>query len=208
MRALLLLCLPAALAAQTPPDLARERSEFAAWLARAPNSPYAAVSLSPARYGPIRNATPPRFYAFSATAEVTGPIARPARPRTQRMLTLDGVEVEATDAGTFDVRWGGRVTSLRVYRVPVPGTEESELTIYFRDSTNAHGTYPAGRFVTLIPLPDSRYRVDFNRARNPFCAYSSVYPCPIPWPGNEIPAKVEAGERYQAHDDRPVRARP
>lgn len=207
-RSILLLTLPTALAAQTPSDLAGERAEFARWLTTAPNSPYAAVSLSPPRYGPIHNARSPEFFAYSATAEVTGTLARPARPRTQRMLTLDGVEVEATYAGTFDVRFGGRVTSLHVYRVPDPGTEESELTIYFRDSTNAHGTYPAGRFVALVPLPDGRYRADFNRARNPFCAYSTVYPCPVPWPGNAIPARVEAGERYSAHDDRNAATRP
>jgi hypothetical protein len=42
-----------------------------------------------------------------------------------------------------------------------------------------------------------RYRLDFNRARNPFCAYSSAYPCPAPWAGNTIPAPVMAGERYE-----------
>ncbi len=45
-------------------------------------------------------------------------------------------------------------------------------------------------------LPDGRYRLDFNRSRNPFCAYSTAYPCPVPWPGNRIPARIEAGERY------------
>ena len=43
---------------------------------------------------------------------------------------------------------------------------------------------------------DGQYRLDFNRARNPFCAYSSAYPCPAPWRGNVIPARIAAGERY------------
>jgi uncharacterized protein (DUF1684 family) len=83
-----------------------------------------------------------------------------------------------------------------VRRIPTPRTEESELEIYFRDGTNGRGTYPAGRFVTLVPEVDGRYRLDFNRARNPFCAYSTAYPCPAPWPGNTVPAPVRAGERY------------
>ena len=77
-----------------------------------------------------------------------------------------------------------------------PGTGESELEIFFRDSTNGNGTYPAGRFVSLIPLGDGRYRLDFNRARNPFCAYSTAYACPLPWQGNVLPAPVRAGEQY------------
>jgi uncharacterized protein (DUF1684 family) len=67
----------------------------------------------------------------------------------------------------------------------------------FRDETNGRGSYPAGRFVSLSPIADGRYRLDFNRARNPFCAYSSAYPCPAPWRGNAIPAPVPAGERYE-----------
>ena len=50
--------------------------------------------------------------------------------------------------------------------------------------------------MALAPAAAGRYRLDFNRARNPFCAYSSAYPCPAPWPGNTVPASVTAGERY------------
>ena len=78
--------------------------------------------------------------------------------------------------------------------MPDPVSGEATLEIYFRDLTNGQGSYPAGRFVELIPQADGRYRLDFNRARNPFCAYSSAYACPIPWRGNAIPAPVRAGE--------------
>jgi uncharacterized protein (DUF1684 family) len=79
----------------------------------------------------------------------------------------------------------------------LPGdADETDLQIYFRDATSGQGSYPAGRFVSLTPLRDGRYLVDFNRARNPFCAYSSVYPCPAPWPGNSLSVAVRGGERY------------
>ena len=84
---------------------------------------------------------------------------------------------------------------LAVRRIP-GDDEESDLETYFRDATNGHGSYPAGRFVTLSPLPDGHYRLDFNRARNPFCAYSSAYACPAPWSGNGLSGPVRAGERY------------
>jgi hypothetical protein len=90
----------------------------------------------------------------------------------------------------------GRPVRLRVRRIPTGIEEESELEVYFRDGTNGQGSYPAGRFLSLVPAGEGRYRLDFNRARNPFCAYSSAFPCPAPWRGNSIPAKVEAGERY------------
>ena len=82
-------------------------------------------------------------------------------------------------------RWA-RLRACGCFRI-ASGGEESELEIFFRDESNGQGTYPAGRFVSLIPLPNGRYRLDFNRARNPFCAYNAVYPCPAPWRGNTIP---------------------
>ena len=124
-----------------------------------------------------------------------GPLIPPDSRGTVRLLGLDGIEVEATEAGSVVVPVGSRPTRLRVRRLPV-GEDEYDLEIFFRDSTNAAGTYPAGRFVSLLPAGDGRYRLDFNRARNPFCAYSSAFPCPAPWQGNELPAPVRAGERY------------
>ncbi len=147
-------------------------------------------------YGPTRNFRAPGWYRYVADLVVDGTIEPPARRESRRMLGLDGVEVEASLAGTFVARVGGAPVRLTVYRLPEPGTEESDLTVFFRDATNGQGTYPAGRFLALRPLGGPRYRVDFNRARNPFCAYNGIFPCPLPWSGNAIAAPIPAGERY------------
>ncbi len=136
------------------------------------------------------------YYPLAPGLSFVGPLDPPGRAATVRLLTLDGYEVEAAEAGSVRVPIGRDTVRLVVRRVPDPATGESELEIYFQDGTSGDGSYPAGRFVTLDPLPDGRYRLDFNRARNPFCAYSTAYPCPVPWPGNRIPARIEAGERY------------
>jgi hypothetical protein len=136
------------------------------------------------------------FYPYDPLLVFEGTLAPPAQTTRQRVLGVDGVESDAVEAGTVSVPIGGSKVRLRVLRVRTPATDESELTIYFRDGTNSGGTYPAGRFVELVPLTGGRYRLDFNRARNPYCAYNSVYPCPAPWRGNTIPAPVRAGERY------------
>lgn len=139
---------------------------------------------------------PTAFYPAAQGLSFVGPLEPAARPATVRLLTLDGVEVEATEAGRVRVPLGRGTATLAVRRVPDPATGEAELEVYFQDETNGDGTYLAGRFVTLDPLPDGRYRLDFNRARNPFCAYSTAFPCPVPWPGNRVAARLEAGERY------------
>jgi uncharacterized protein (DUF1684 family) len=214
-RSLVLLALLAApAAAQTaPPDLARERTAFTNWLTRSPRSPFAATALERdadgrpvVRYGPLRNVHPPAWYPFDSGAVLVGTLRPPAGAAPRRVLTLDGIEVEATDAGWLEATLRGTAIRLAVLRIPDQWSDEAELTIYFRDATSDRGTYPAGRFVVLDPLGGGRYRVDFNRARNPFCAYSTVYPCPVPWPGNTLEIAVEAGERYVPPT--PVPARP
>lgn len=121
------------------------------------------------------------------------------KKHSMRLLALDGIEVEGTHVGTVTVPLGREAAQLEVRSVPDPSTEESDLVIYFRDETNGQGSYPSGRFVTLTPMggDGATYHLDFNSARNPFCAYSTVYPCPVPWPGNSVPAAIEAGERYE-----------
>lgn len=136
------------------------------------------------------------WYPVGPGVSFTLPLEAPAAPERRRVLTLDGIDVEAELAGFLAVPLGGTTTRLQVMRMPIPGTEETELQVYFRDRTNDRGTYPAGRFVEVTQAGGNRYRIDFNRARNPFCAYSTVYPCPVPWPGNSIPAAIEAGEKY------------
>jgi hypothetical protein len=148
-------------------------------------------------FRPPARAMPPSYYDPAPDFVFVGPLHPPGQRATVRLLALDGIEVEAAEAGSVLVPLGGRRVRLQVRRIPSPDGDESELQIFFQDRTNGRGSYPAGRFVTLVPVPGGQYRLDFNRARNPFCAYSSAYPCPAPWTGNVVPAAVAAGERYQ-----------
>jgi hypothetical protein len=142
-----------------------------------------------------RTREPPGYFDYDKKYVFVGPLLRSKSPAQTRVLASDGIETLATEVGTVRVPLGGE-TSLRVLRIPVAGGEESELEIFYRDSTNGHGTYPAGRFVSLVPAGGSRFRLDLNRSRNPYCAYSSVYACPLPWQGNVIKEPVRVGERY------------
>ena len=138
---------------------------------------------------------PAAHFPYDPALAFEGTLAPPVPGGRVRVLAVDGIEAEAVEAGTVTVPIGGTKVRLTVRRIPTD-LDESELEIFFRDGTNGTDTYPAGRFVSLIPLGGDRYRLDFNRARNPFCAYSTAYPCPAPWRGNAIGAPVRAGERY------------
>jgi hypothetical protein len=146
-------------------------------------------------FGPERQAKTPEYFPYERALVFEGGLKPPGHAGQVRILTLEGTEVEADEAGSIELPVGGTRARLRVLQIPGAG-EESDLEIFFRDSTNGGETYPAGRFVSLLPTGGGRYRLDFNRARNPFCAYNSAYPCPAPWKGNVIAAPIRAGELY------------
>jgi len=139
----------------------------------------------------------PSWFPYDPALATTVTLVPPAAPATLRLLAPDGTEVEASEAGSVTLTRGGTPQTLRVRRLPGASAEESELEIFFRDATSGRASYPAGRFVALLPQGGERYLLDFNRARNPFCAYNTAYPCPAPWRGNALPAAIRAGERYQ-----------
>jgi hypothetical protein len=76
------------------------------------------------------------------------------------------------------------------------GDPGRELWLIFGDATNGHETYGGGRFLyTGVPKGNGSVVVDFNRAYNPPCVFSPYATCPLPWPANRLPLRVEAGER-------------
>ncbi len=89
------------------------------------------------------------------------------------------------------------------FRFPVDG-QEAELTIYesdngfflpFVDSLAGKETYPAGRYLEPERLADGGFRVDFNLAYNPYCAYNEHWSCPLTPFENRLKVPVRAGEK-------------
>ncbi|PKO86992.1 MAG: hypothetical protein CVU16_16375 [Betaproteobacteria bacterium HGW-Betaproteobacteria-10] len=96
---------------------------------------------------------------------------------------------------------------------------DNEVFFVFRDRSSGKETYGAGRFLkvpaatiktkagprileaAVDPAVDGKIRLDFNRAYNPPCAFSSFATCPLPPPENWLPFPVLAGEKkWQAGD--------
>lgn len=75
-----------------------------------------------------------------------------------------------------------------------PGYEDY-LFLPFTDPSNGHETYGGGRYLDLRVPAGNVIWLDFNRAYNPFCAYSNGYSCPIPPAENRLPLPIRAGVR-------------
>ena len=122
----------------------------------------------------------------------------PASGRRVRVPDVLGIVEDEDSPGdvAFDV--DGDAYRLQA----LAGGPGGELWLVFGDATNGVETYGGGRFLyTGAPSADGRVVVDFNRAYNPPCVFSPYATCPLPWPENRLPVRIEAGERsYRAHD--------
>ncbi|HTI09490.1 MAG TPA: DUF1684 domain-containing protein [Puia sp.] len=75
--------------------------------------------------------------------------------------------------------------------------ERDYLFIPFSDKTSGEESYGAGRYLEcyIKDVRDGTLVLDFNKAYNPYCAYTSGYNCPIPPRENDLPIGIRAGER-------------
>lgn len=71
-----------------------------------------------------------------------------------------------------------------------------DLFVIFADPTNLNETYPAGRYIYVKP-PDATGQtvIDFNKAYNPPCAFTTFATCPLPPRQNVLDVAITAGER-------------
>lgn len=70
------------------------------------------------------------------------------------------------------------------------------LFLPFKDQTNDDTTYGGGRYLDFKSkdIVNGILTVDFNKAYNPYCAYSDGFNCPIPPLENHLETRIEAGE--------------
>lgn len=76
-----------------------------------------------------------------------------------------------------------------------PGEENGKYFIIFRDLTSKTQTYSVGRFLYAEKSTDNKVILDFNKAENPPCAYTTFATCPIPPQQNRLKLAIKAGEK-------------
>jgi uncharacterized protein (DUF1684 family) len=85
----------------------------------------------------------------------------------------------------------------KIYRLDALELKGSDkLFIIFADQTSGKQTYGAGRYIyAAVPDASSKVILDFNKAENPPCAFTSFATCPLPPRQNRLPIAIEAGEK-------------
>lgn len=102
---------------------------------------------------------------------------------------------------TFKIK--GQAHKLDIYQNVDSAKREDydgSLFLPFTDFTSGDGSYGGGRYLDTSLPKDNKLILDFNKAYNPYCAYSDRYSCPVPPRKNRIKERIEAGVKaYDKH---------
>jgi uncharacterized protein (DUF1684 family) len=120
-------------------------------------------------------------------------------PRTQprmKVMNVLGDIVEMQNPGAVIFAVGGKAYRLEAL---LEADDAKELFFIFKDETSNKTTYGAGRYL-YSPLPrNGRVDLDFNKAKNPPCAFTDFATCPLPPAANRLAVAVTAGELDYKH---------
>ncbi|MEL6923184.1 MAG: DUF1684 domain-containing protein [Bacteroidota bacterium] len=116
------------------------------------------------------------------------------------MMTYSGLSREYQQYGTIYFTIDGKEYALAVYQnLELKGQEKYKeyLFLPFKDLTNGDSSYGGGRYLNLSiqDVEVNKIPLDFNKAYNPWCAYSDGFNCPIPPKVNHLDLAIEAGEK-------------
>lgn len=121
------------------------------------------------------------------------------KPSPITIRTEDGQTRNFIKYGILQFSLNNRQLHLTLYRsvsLMQSASYRNLLFLPFYDETNGTLTYEGGRYldIYLKDIKNHQVIIDFNKAYNPYCAYSSGYSCPLPPAGNSLPIKIFAGE--------------
>lgn len=112
------------------------------------------------------------------------------RPTSIPITNILGMTDQEPSPGVVVFERGGKT-----YRLDALDNGDGSLELLFADATSGHETYGAGRFLDTDPPRDGKVVVDFNKAYNPPCAFTTFATCPLPPRQNRLAVAVTAGEK-------------
>jgi uncharacterized protein (DUF1684 family) len=116
------------------------------------------------------------------------------------VLGTRGEERKTVRYGYVIFNYSDKDYKLNVYESSA-GNGDKYYSIWFTDKTTNEESYGVGRYLNFDKKEDPEYiyEIDFNKAFNPYCAYSKEYSCAIPTKEDYLDIAVTAGEK-KFHD--------
>jgi uncharacterized protein len=146
-----------------------------------------------------------QFFPVSKLYRIAAVFERKENAEWFLMNTSGSIKKEYRVYGVITFVLNDSLVHLNIYQSKyLMTTKEYSETLFipFTDMTSGFETYGGGRYIDLLitDIRNNIYVVDFNKAYNPYCAYTTGYNCPIPPKGNDLLIAVKAGEKnYLKH---------
>jgi uncharacterized protein len=173
-------------------ELDTERAMKNEFMARHPESPFVVGRV------PFHEL---RYYPGDPKYVVGATLKRRPTPEEAYLRTNRDNQAVMRYIGDLEFSLGRQPFRLRLYHAG-EGVGTS-VFVPFRDRTSGKESYGPGRYLTLELNEDDAYEVDFNRAFNPYCAYTDDFECAFPPAENDLPVAILAGEKAWATDRNP-----
>ena len=173
-------------------ELETERTMKDGFMAHDRDSPFVVgrVPFHDLRYFP-----PDPKYVVRATLD-----RRPA-PEEAYLRTNRDNQAVMRYIGNLRFSLGKETFQLRLYHAGE--SVGTSVFVPFRDRTSGRESYGPGRYLTLELNDADEYELDFNRAFNPYCAYTDDFECAFPPAENDLSVRVPAGERAWTEERNP-----
>ena len=130
-----------------------------------------------------------KWFPINAKFQVTAAFEPFAETQEVNIPNVLGGTFKMKSPGILRFKLGGKEYTLQ------PVVEDDHLFIIFRDLTSKTSTYGAGRFLYADAPKDGKVMLDFNKAENPPCAFTSFATCPLPPQQNRLEVAIKAGEK-------------
>lgn len=134
------------------------------------------------------------WYPIDPAFRVTAQFERYRAPKEVLIPNVLGGDFKMKSPGVVKFKLHGKQVTLETVE-----EDEGELFIIFRDQTSRTTTYGAGRFLYAVKPVGDQVVLDFNKAENPPCAFTSFATCPLPPQQNRLQIAVPAGEKRYGH---------
>jgi uncharacterized protein len=142
------------------------------------------------------------FYPIDEKFIIESSFVRTENEKVFKMKTTGTRTPEYVKYGELHFQFEGKKYKLNLYQnielIKKEGYKDY-LFLPFSDLTCGKESYIGGRYIDMrIPKGD-KVIIDFNKAYNPYCAYSHKYSCPIVPLENDLEIEIKAGVK-KFHD--------
>jgi uncharacterized protein len=140
------------------------------------------------------------FFDFKKDLIITATVEILKDQPVFQMTTSSGTKKEAQRFVKVSFTYQGATHTLTGYqltKLKASAEYADHFFIPFKDETTGKTTYASGRYLDFKAgdIKDGKLEIDFNKAYNPYCAFTDGYNCPIPPKENTLKLAVTAGEK-------------